>query len=57
MGNFNVRFEKWSFEKHVVPKVIPSYGGWVTFKGIPLSAWKTDTFTHWKCLWGLLGCV
>ncbi|KAA0065895.1 hypothetical protein E5676_scaffold259G00540 [Cucumis melo var. makuwa] len=44
IGSFYVRFEKWSFKKHAAPILVPSYGGWVSFRGIPLSAWKTDTF-------------
>lgn len=44
VGNFYVKFERWDFEMHAAPKLVPSYGGWVKFRGIPLHAWNMKTF-------------
>lgn len=44
IGKYFVRFEKWSHDIHATPKLIPSYGGWTTFKGIPLHIWNMQTF-------------
>lgn len=46
MGNFYVKFERWDPEIHAVPKLVPSYGGWVKFRGIPLHLWNMKTFTQ-----------
>ncbi|KAA0037444.1 hypothetical protein E5676_scaffold808G00040 [Cucumis melo var. makuwa] len=44
VGKYSVRFEKWSSAYHATPKLIPSYGGWTTFRGIPLHLWNMTTF-------------
>lgn len=44
VGQFTVKFEKWSKKEHSTPKLIPSYGGWLRFRGIPLSSWNIQTF-------------
>ena len=33
VGDFTMKFEKWSPLLHASPKVIPSYGGWLNFRG------------------------
>ncbi|TYJ97693.1 hypothetical protein E5676_scaffold37G00700 [Cucumis melo var. makuwa] len=35
---FQVKFEFWSIEKYAGKKLIPSYGGWTFFRGIPIYA-------------------
>lgn len=44
MDRFYVKFEKWDQALHATTKLIPSYGGWKRFRGIPLHAWKQSTF-------------
>uniref|UniRef100_A0A9I9CCC9 DUF4283 domain-containing protein n=1 Tax=Cucumis melo TaxID=3656 RepID=A0A9I9CCC9_CUCME len=44
VGPFYVKFEKWSKSVHADTKVIPSYGGWTRFRGIPLHIWNLNTF-------------
>ncbi|KAA0058103.1 hypothetical protein E6C27_scaffold274G004110 [Cucumis melo var. makuwa] len=44
VGKYTVRFEKWAPASHASPKLIPSYGGWTTFRGIPLHLWNMMTF-------------
>uniref|UniRef100_A0A9I9CP23 DUF4283 domain-containing protein n=1 Tax=Cucumis melo TaxID=3656 RepID=A0A9I9CP23_CUCME len=44
VGKYTVRFEKWNPASHASPKLIPSYGGWTTFRGIPLNLWNMKTF-------------
>ncbi|KAA0039949.1 hypothetical protein E5676_scaffold266G00990 [Cucumis melo var. makuwa] len=44
VGPFYVKFEKWSKNAHADTKVIPSYGGWTRFRGIPLHIWNLNTF-------------
>ncbi|TYK01411.1 hypothetical protein E5676_scaffold29G001110 [Cucumis melo var. makuwa] len=44
VGKYFVRFEKWSHDTHATLKLIPSYGGWTTFRGIPLHMWNMQTF-------------
>ncbi|KAA0044557.1 hypothetical protein E6C27_scaffold46G003060 [Cucumis melo var. makuwa] len=44
VGPFYVKFEKWSKSAHADTKVIPSYGGWTRFRGIPLHIWNLNTF-------------
>lgn len=42
--SFYVKFESWDQEAHSFPKLVPSYGGWLRFRGIPLHAWNINTF-------------
>uniref|UniRef100_A0A9I9CIB0 DUF4283 domain-containing protein n=1 Tax=Cucumis melo TaxID=3656 RepID=A0A9I9CIB0_CUCME len=44
VGKYFVRFEKWSYDTHATPKLIPSYEGGTTFRGIPLHIWNMQTF-------------
>lgn len=44
IGGYYVKFEQWSTDKHATPKLTPSYGGWVSFRGVPLHAWNYNTF-------------
>lgn len=44
VGTFTVKFKNWSPQEHAKPKFIPSYGGWLRFRGIPLHAWNIHTF-------------
>ncbi|KAA0035766.1 hypothetical protein E6C27_scaffold403G00440 [Cucumis melo var. makuwa] len=44
ISKFQVKFEFWSIEKHAGQKLIPSYGGWMSFRGIPIHTWNIDTF-------------
>ena len=44
VGKYYVKFEAWNIVKHASPKLLPSYGGWVKFKGIPLHAWNYSSF-------------
>uniref|UniRef100_A0A9I9D488 DUF4283 domain-containing protein n=1 Tax=Cucumis melo TaxID=3656 RepID=A0A9I9D488_CUCME len=55
VGKYMVRFEKWDPASHASPKLIPSYGGWTTFRGIPLHLWNMKTFQQiGKACGGLL---
>lgn len=45
VGKHYVRLEKWYFEIHATHILIPSYGGWLHFKGVPLHLWNYNTFT------------
>lgn len=44
VGTFTVKFEEWSYAKHSTPRLIPSYGSWLRFRGIPLMDWNEHTF-------------
>ncbi|KAA0040039.1 hypothetical protein E6C27_scaffold366G00060 [Cucumis melo var. makuwa] len=44
VGRFYVKFEEWSQKTHASPKVIPSYGGWIKVRGVPLHAWNLESF-------------
>ncbi|KAA0040549.1 hypothetical protein E5676_scaffold98G00410 [Cucumis melo var. makuwa] len=35
VGKFYVKFEKWTEEIHAYPKLVPSYGGWTSFRAQP----------------------
>lgn len=38
IGPFIVKFKKWSSQLHAHSKLVPSYGGWLKFRGILLNA-------------------
>lgn len=40
VGNFFVKFEIWSPLSHARPRLVPSYGGWTKFRGIPHHLWN-----------------
>ncbi|KAA0044333.1 hypothetical protein E6C27_scaffold46G00570 [Cucumis melo var. makuwa] len=44
VGRFYVKFEEWNQKAHASPKVIPSYGGWIKVRGVPLHAWNLESF-------------
>lgn len=46
MGKFHIKFEFWFLEKHAGQKLILSYGGWISFRGIPIPTWNMNTFTQ-----------
>uniref|UniRef100_A0A9I9CJ01 DUF4283 domain-containing protein n=1 Tax=Cucumis melo TaxID=3656 RepID=A0A9I9CJ01_CUCME len=46
VGRFYVKFEEWNQKAHASPKVIPSYGGWIKVRGVPLHAWNLESFTQ-----------
>lgn len=46
VGKFYVKFETWSLTNHAYAKLIPSYGGWTKFSGIPQHMWNSDTLNQ-----------
>ncbi|TYK05762.1 cleavage and polyadenylation specificity factor subunit 1 [Cucumis melo var. makuwa] len=44
VGWFYVKFEEWNQKAHASSKVVPSYGGWIKVRGIPLHAWNLESF-------------
>ncbi|TYK13823.1 hypothetical protein E5676_scaffold488G00870 [Cucumis melo var. makuwa] len=46
VGNYQVKFERWDTKKHACQTLIPSYGGWMRFKGVPLHLWNYDSFVN-----------
>uniref|UniRef100_A0A9I9DN18 DUF4283 domain-containing protein n=1 Tax=Cucumis melo TaxID=3656 RepID=A0A9I9DN18_CUCME len=44
--NYQVKFESWDTNIHSFHFVIPSYGGWLSFRGIPLHLWNYSTFQY-----------
>ncbi|KGN47664.1 hypothetical protein Csa_018285 [Cucumis sativus] len=46
VDKFYIKFEEWNTMKHGSPKLVPSYGGWVNFRGILMHAWDMETFTQ-----------
>ncbi|KAA0038838.1 hypothetical protein E5676_scaffold1121G00580 [Cucumis melo var. makuwa] len=58
VGKYFVKFEKWSYSLHASPKLIPSYGGWTTFREISLYMWNMTTFQQIeKLCWGFIKIV
>lgn len=43
-GEFHLKLEPWSELDHSLPKVISSYGGWVSIKNLPMPFWKNSVF-------------
>ncbi|KAA0047795.1 nardilysin-like protein [Cucumis melo var. makuwa] len=46
VGNYQVKFESWNTNTHSFHSVIPSYGDWLRFRGIPLHLWNYNTFHY-----------
>ncbi|KAA0067710.1 hypothetical protein E6C27_scaffold352G00160 [Cucumis melo var. makuwa] len=46
VGRFYVKFEEWNQKDHASPKVVPSYGGWIKVRGVPLHAWNLESFVQ-----------
>ncbi|KAA0040719.1 hypothetical protein E5676_scaffold189G00100 [Cucumis melo var. makuwa] len=46
VGNSQVKFERWDTKKHACQTLIPSYGGWVRFRGVPLHLWNYESFVN-----------
>ncbi|TYK04254.1 mitotic spindle checkpoint protein mad1 [Cucumis melo var. makuwa] len=46
VGPYYDKFEMWSKVLHADPKLIPSYGGWIRVRGIPLHLWNMIVFSQ-----------
>lgn len=44
VGKYQVRFLPWSAENMLGQPKVPSYGGWIKVKNLPLDKWSLDTF-------------
>nr|ADN33672.1 hypothetical protein [Cucumis melo subsp. melo] len=46
VGRFYVKFEEWNQKDHASPKFVPSYGGWIKVRAVPLHAWNLESFVQ-----------